>query len=59
MITARLEWKLEDVWVGAFWRRTYCTTDAGKKALATEIWICLLPCIPLHVTIWHRVEISK
>lgn len=32
----RLECKLVDLWVGAFWTQH-------------EMWICLLPCLPLHL----------
>ncbi len=31
-----LEWKLADLWVGLFFTRT-------------EAWLCLLPCLPIHV----------
>ena len=35
----RVEWKPEDLWIGVYWRR------AGGRL---DIWLCLLPCIPLH-----------
>jgi len=35
-----LEWKLADLWVGLFFTRT-------------EAWLCLLPCLPIHVC-WNR-----
>lgn len=41
-VHARFEWKLADFWVGVFWKRA---------ATSTDIWICLLPCVPLHITI--------
>jgi hypothetical protein len=31
----RLELKLVDPWVGAFWTEQ-------------EAWVCLLPCLPIH-----------
>lgn len=31
----RLEFKLQDLWVGAYWRPGH-------------LWVCLLPCLPLH-----------
>lgn len=44
-IRARLEWKLEDFWVGAFWRKS-------PQSPLVDIWICLLPCVPLHITLY-------
>ena len=35
----RLEFKLQDFWVGLFWKNTPERLD---------IWICLIPCLPLH-----------
>lgn len=47
---ARFEFKLADFWVGVFWRHEY--SSLGVK-VATELWICLLPCIPFHMVIAH------
>jgi hypothetical protein len=33
---------LPDCWIGVFWKRS-------EDIL--HIWICLLPCIPLHIQI--------
>lgn len=43
----RLEWKLEDLWIGVFWRR-------GKRGKASlfDVWVCLLPCLPIHISWW-------
>ena len=38
----QLEFKIEDLWIGAYWRQT------NKKF---DLWICLLPCIPIHLTV--------
>jgi hypothetical protein len=35
-----LEWKLQDGWWGVFTR-----LEGGSR----DVWICLLPCFPLHV----------
>jgi hypothetical protein len=35
----RLEYKLADMWIGAFWDR---------KGDTLHVWVCLLPCLPLH-----------
>lgn len=43
-VTVALEFKLQDLWVGAFWHRK-------RSILGSEqhIWICLLPCLPIHI----------
>lgn len=35
----KIEFKLEDFWVGAFWRRDGAMFD---------LWVCLIPCFPIH-----------
>lgn len=56
--SVRVEWKLEDLWIGAFWRKTPCLdADGNRKILATEIWICLIPCVPIHLTYWHDARL--
>lgn len=37
----RLEWKLADLWVGVYWARR----NLGEL----HVWICLVPCLPVHV----------
>lgn len=37
-----LEFKPQDLWIGLFWRN-----ERGRL----DIWICLLPCWPIHITI--------
>ena len=41
----RLEFKLEDFWVGVFWRGT-------RMPEMTDVWVCLIPCLPIHITTW-------
>jgi hypothetical protein len=57
-IRARFERKLADMWIGVFWRKGVdrCSHWDEKNnrpvCLAPErldIWICLVPCFPLHV----------
>jgi hypothetical protein len=43
--TAKFERKLEDLWIGAFWKR-------DGLNLTTHLWVCIIPCFPLHVTWW-------
>lgn len=48
MLRARLEWKPADCWVGGFAR-----TVVYADQIRTDLWLCLLPMVPLHVT-WVR-----
>ena len=50
-VEARFEVKREDLWVGAYWKDTTRVTDDGPRTIATDVWICLVPCVPLHLTI--------
>lgn len=54
----KFEFKLQDFWIGIFWKTTMCKTDEGEKPFATNIWICLIPCFPLHLTIFHKLVIK-
>jgi hypothetical protein len=40
---AGFEFKLQDLWIGAFWKRIGNCVD---------LWICFLPCLPLHISWW-------
>ena len=54
----KFEFKLEDFWVGVFWKHTNAKTDRGEVRFATDIWICFLPCLPLHITIFRNITID-
>lgn len=54
---ARFELKLADMWIGLFWKTTMAQLPDGPTPFATDVWICLLPCVPLHITYWHRLSI--
>jgi len=54
-IRVALEFKKEDLWMGAFWKTS--RYDQGRNAcfqhqhLAhTDVWVCFLPCLPIHIT---------
>jgi hypothetical protein len=36
----RIEFKLQDMWIGVYWQ---------KKYACLHIWICLVPCFPIHI----------
>lgn len=40
------EWKLADLWLGVFWKQTLTTPTLGTR---TDWWICVIPCVPLHI----------
>lgn len=41
----RLEFKPQDLWIGAFWKTIgHCF----------DLWICIIPCVPIHVTILYH-----
>lgn len=42
-----IEFKIEDLWVGAFWKR---------KGNSLDVWVCLLPCLPIHWSGWRFKE---
>ena len=46
----RVEFKPQDLWVGLFWRRE--TIAAQVFGWDVDLWICLVPMFPLHVS-WH------
>lgn len=42
----RLEAKVQDAWVGVFWATT---TGPDHRWAVLDVWICVVPCLPLHV----------
>jgi hypothetical protein len=38
-----IEFKLADLWIGAFYKKAFTAFD---------LWVCLLPCLPIHITIY-------
>lgn len=44
-VKAQFQWEPRDAWVGLFWRRT---------DIALHLCICLVPFVPLHITILRR-----
>lgn len=59
-VTISFEWKLEDLWVGVFWRKSqeqvgHAFAGGSRSALIPviahnlDVWVCLLPCLPIHI----------
>jgi hypothetical protein len=46
-----LECHPEHCWVGACWERKQARYRTGQSMITAElhVWICLVPCFPLHV----------
>ena len=42
--SVRVEFKAQDCWIGAYWRHSACGTSE-----AVDVWVCLLPMLPIHV----------
>ena len=52
-----LEFKLQDCWIGVFWKRdsyeTYHRRGIDNPALPAigysfDLWVCLIPMLPIH-----------
>jgi hypothetical protein len=43
----QFEWRPRDLWIGAYWKRIGNCID---------LWVCLLPCLPLHISWWWSEE---
>lgn len=54
----RVEARIRDLWIGCYWKHTMVYTDKGPEKGFTDVWICLVPCIPIHITITHSLIIS-
>jgi len=52
------EYKLQDLWIGLYWQHTNAKLVDGDKPMFTEIWICFIPCFPLHITVVRNLEIN-
>lgn len=48
-VTVRWEFKREDCWVGVFWKVMPRFDGTVPNGHWTDIWICFLPMLPLHI----------
>lgn len=44
-----LEFEPRDAWIGVFWRWDNESSFGYKVASRFDAWICLVPCLPIHV----------
>jgi hypothetical protein len=42
----RIEFKLQDCWIGAYWCRKF---EGLNLYSDLHIYICLIPCFPIHI----------
>lgn len=55
----RLEFKPQDLWVGAYWdNRTLGVWYGGTELGTFHLWICLVPMLPIHITRRKWIPIS-
>lgn len=47
-----LEWKPQDLWIGAFWKRVTQDDPAVGFLNYFDLWVCVVPCLPIHFTRW-------
>jgi hypothetical protein len=53
-VRVRLEFVPQDLWVGAYWRIS--DPDLGHaRRRRVDVWLCLLPCLPLRLTWFYEV----
>ncbi len=54
----RFEFKLQDFWIGVFWE-THLSYgwSTPSKSLVISMWICLIPCFPLHVVLVKKLRL--
>ena len=52
-MSIKIKFKLKDFWIGVYWERS---TDIMNRGL--NIYICILPCIPIHIFVGHHRLIS-
>jgi hypothetical protein len=43
------EFKLQDFWIGAYWKR---------MGNCVDLFVCLLPCLPIHISWWWSQPID-
>lgn len=51
----QLEFKPQDLWVGAYWRRALLERPLKGWFYRYDLWVCLLPCLPIHLT-WEEQQ---
>ncbi len=51
----RIEFKPQDCWVGVYWKRGSAWEKGVERfGIPWDVWICLLPMLPLHLSWFGR-----
>lgn len=52
------EFKLEDMWIGVFWRKqvTHPMIDEMDTNHQFDLWICIIPCFPIHIQKKYQIK---
>ncbi len=58
-----IEWKPQDCWIGLFWKvgppaRRYSPNGDVYCLSRVDLWICLLPMIPIHFH-WYKGSVPS
>lgn len=48
-----IERKVEDCWIGVFWRRQPMRHGI-TWGYRLDVWICIVPCFPIHIMRFKR-----
>lgn len=48
-VAVNLQFEPRDLWIGAFWQRK----TAPLGATITHVYVCVVPLLPLHVTVYR------
>jgi hypothetical protein len=46
-------------WIGVFWRNTPVVLDSGPRDAILDIWVCIVPCVPLHLTFFRNIAVPS
>lgn len=52
------QWKPQDCWIGVFWKTHHVKTDQGDKPFVTDLWVCLLPMVPIYFQLAHNTVVE-
>lgn len=59
----RLEFKPADLWIGAYWTlepETFVKRSGLRMTgYVFNLWLCLVPCLPLHLVVMAETEVMK
>jgi hypothetical protein len=55
-VKVQFQWEPRDLWIGAFWRFNYGMTP---RYYTFHLYVCLVPMLPLHVTVLRETGRPK